>query len=156
MVIDDVTLINEKNFTFIKDLLLKFTCPLILCIGSSSYNHRDFSVFSSKRTLSLNYIEKSVISLFKPNNCRELIEIIRHKCLEYKVKTSKESINLLVKIGLECGSKYSLYILSVSSILNKKNFFQQIDVKKSCKLFLDHQKSIFFTKNQHFKIFYTK
>jgi hypothetical protein len=47
-----------------------------------------------------------------------------------------------------------MYLLSISSVLKKKNFININDIKKSYNFFFNCKRCIIFTKCQHFKIFY--
>ena len=156
LVIDDIYSLDKKNVNLLKNLLLKFNCPIILCAGDSNLHSKSSEQTSLIETLSIKISNLNIFSTFRPNGCKEFLEIIKLKCRQLNILAKRSVICLLVKLALECGLKYSLYLLSISLILKKKNVLKLNDVKQSFQLFLNCKNCLLFTKCQHFKTFYLK
>lgn len=154
LAIDDINFLSQVNFSFLKNLLAKYTCPIVLCIGNTSLSKDGLSSSTFLPKLPIDFICSNLVAAFKPIDCKEVFEIIKYTCLELNICLKKALINFLVKIGIECGIKYSMYLLSISSVLKKKNFIKINDIKKSYNFFFNCKRCIIFTKCQHFKIFY--
>ena len=154
VVIDGIEWIRIHEYNFLRDLLSKFLSPSILTISKSDFDRRNFHVNFSKGVPLVDLNDKNISASFKPLNCKEIFEIIRAKCTELDIYIKKKVISFLVKIGLNCGLKYSLYILSVSKLLKKKKSVGIKDIKLSYAVFLNPKRCITLASFQHFKIFY--
>jgi len=153
LIIDDINLLAENSFFFIKQLLFRFVCPLILCIGSTKPENEDFSM-EKKNHIPLDFIRSSVLSSFKPFECKEFFEIIKYTTFKFNICIKISAISLLVKIGLECGLKYALHLLSISTIFKIGDILKLKDIRKSYNLFFNCKSCLLFTGYEHFKIFY--
>lgn len=154
LALDDVHLLNDVNFSFLKNLLQKFTSPIILCCGLAYFKYKELTLLSSSHLFPLDFLNSCVVSTFRPTCCKEIFEIIKCTCCRLNLSIKKGAVSLLVKVGLECGLKYSIYLLSISSVLKKTKFLKIGDIKQSYNLFFNFGRCITFTKFQHFKSFY--
>jgi DNA helicase TIP49 (TBP-interacting protein) len=154
IVIDDIEWIKIDGIIFIKELLSKFLAPSILIVSKSDVDNKNFQPNFSEQTRLVTLSDINILVTFKPINCKELFEIIKTKCMELNIYINRKAIGFLVKIGLNCGLKYSLYILSVSILIKKNEGIKIYDIKSSYEIFLNSKRSIVQTKFQHFKIFY--
>jgi len=154
LIIDDINLLDDNKFSFIKQLILRFVCPTILCIGNS--NSEDFSIKSMKKFIPLDFLRSTVLGLYRPSDCKEFFEIIKYSSFEFNICINTKVISLLIKIALDCGLKYALYLLSVSTVFKKGNRLKLKDIRSSYNLFFNCKSCLLFTGYQHFKIFNLK
>jgi DNA helicase TIP49 (TBP-interacting protein) len=154
IVIDDIEWMKIEEIIFLKELLSKFLSPSILIVSKSDVDDKNFQCNFSEKTRLVTLSDINILVPFKPVNCKELFEIIKTKCMELNIYIKRKAIGFLVKIGLNCGLKYSLYILSISILLKKKEGIRIYDIKSSYEIFLNSKRCIIQTKFQHFNIFY--
>jgi hypothetical protein len=154
IVIDDIEWVKIDGIIFLKELLSKFLTPSILFVSKSDVDNKNFQPYFSEQTHLVPLSDINILVAFKPINCKELFEIIKIKCMELDIYIKRKAIGFLVKIGLNCGLKYSLYILSISILLKKKEGIRIYDIKSCYWIFLNSKRGLLQTKFQHFKIFY--
>ena len=154
IVIDGIEWVRIKEYNFLKELLSKFLSPSILTVAKSDFDRKRFLSNFSQGKPWVDLSNKNISVSFKPLNCKEIFEIIRAKCIELDLYIKKNAIGFLVKIGLNCGLRYSLYILSVSRLIKQKKGIGIKDIKISYEIFLNSKRCIILTTFQHFKIFY--
>ena len=154
IVIDDIEWMKTDEIIFLKEILSKFLTPSILIVSKLGVDNKNFQCNFLEQTGLVTISDINILVAFKPINCKELFEIIKTKCMELDIYIKRKAIGFLVKIGLNCGLKYSLYILSISILLKKNKGIRICDIKSSYGIFLNSKRCIIQTKFQHFEIFY--
>jgi len=154
LIIDDVNLIDKTSYYFLKNLMLKFTCPSIVCFGNTEIKSFKKNKNIYTETIPIDFIKSCIVSMFPPLNCREFSEIIKKKCYELNLALEKNVLCFFVRICFECGLKYSLYILTITMLFSKKYNIDIKHIKRASNIFLNHKQSVLSFGNQAFPIFY--
>ncbi|CAF4756217.1 unnamed protein product, partial [Rotaria socialis] len=80
----------------------------------------------------------------KPYEADEIKQILKIRCEEEDVEISDDALNVLTKIGRETSLRYSIQLITLSSIISRNRKAREVtvdDVKRVYEVFLDEARS---------------
>jgi len=151
--IDDVQLLSTDCFSFLIKILDGLLSPSLICVSNCIKNKIPGVEKFSQYGVPLDFLDRFLIIYTRPLEIFQLKEIISIRCLDGNVILEDNGYKLLVKIGLECGIRYALYILTMSiNILDPtRAMIKFINILKAYDLFVDYKRF-----KRHSKILNTK
>jgi DNA helicase TIP49 (TBP-interacting protein) len=142
LLLENANILKTDLFSFLSKNIESFLCPsIILTTGNSDLKINDSDVISSYG-IPVDFLDRFLLIQNNPYSYKEIKEILALKTNQEAIYFSSEALELLIKIGIECGIRYCIYVLSIIS-LTSYNKFSKIDiiiVKKSFLLFVDSKR----------------
>lgn len=105
--------------------------------------------YQSPHGIPIDLLDRSLIISTKPYNDKEISQILDIRCQEEDVEMTEGAMKLLTKIGKECSLRYSIHLITTSSLVAVKRKSAEVDVqdiRKVYSLFVDVKRSTQFLK----------
>jgi RuvB-like protein 2 len=148
LLLDEANLLNIDSFAYLSKNIESFISPsIILSTGNSDLKIHDVNYVSS-HGIPTDFLDRFLIIQTNPYSYNEIKKILFIKANEETLLIGTEAYELLTKIGIECGIRYSIYILSILILIsdNKSKKINTIEIKKSFLMFIDTKRFIRYSK----------
>nr|UXY88469.1 RuvB-like protein 2 [Cryptomonas curvata] len=148
LLLDEANLLNIDSFAYLSKNIESFISPsIILSTGNSDLKIHDVNYISS-HGIPTDFLDRFLIIQTNPYSYNEIKKILFIKANEETLLIDAEAYELLTKIGIECGIRYSIYILSIIILVsdNKSKTINTIEIKKSFLMFIDTKRFIRYSK----------
>ncbi|KAL7344626.1 RuvB-like helicase 2 [Encephalitozoon intestinalis] len=142
--IDEVHMLDIESFAFLNKAIEEDFCPVILV----STNKKECVIKGTDETspygMPKDFIDRALIISMEKYNREDLEAIIRHRILEEDVLIDGSAVDALVSISEESGLRYSMNLLTISSLRASKRGGKVVleDIKRVSELFLDEARGI--------------
>ncbi|CAF3611302.1 unnamed protein product [Rotaria sp. Silwood1] len=98
----------------------------------------------SPHGIPIDLLDRLLIITTKPYELDEIKQILKIRCEEEDVEISDDALNVLTKIGKETSLRYSIQLITLSSIISRNRKAREVtidDVKRVYEVFLDEARS---------------
>mmetsp|Transcript_39352 Transcript_39352/g.80608 ORF Transcript_39352/g.80608 Transcript_39352/m.80608 type:complete len:440 (+) Transcript_39352:1583-2902(+) len=137
--IDDIHILDSECLSFLGKKFESILSPFFICATDNSKTKVTGLKLLSFHGMPLDFLDRLLMVPLKPNSEKEIRKILKLRSEENSIPIEGKALNLLTRISLECGVRYSLYLMTTSIIINPNNL-KKLDVlriKKSYSLFVD-------------------
>jgi RuvB-like protein 2 len=159
LLLDEANLLNIDSFAYLSKNIESFISPsIILSTGNSDLKVHDIDYVSSLG-IPTDFLDRFLIIQTNPYSYNEIKKILSIKANENELLIDIEAYELLTKIGIECGIRYSIYILSIITLISddKSKKINTIEIRKSFLMFIDTKRFARYSKKLKKKnTFYSK
>nr|UXY87966.1 RuvB-like protein 2 [Cryptomonas curvata] len=142
LLLENANLLNVDIFGYLCKNIESFLSPsIILTIGNSDLKiHNNDFVYS--HGIPIDFLDRFLIIQTNPYSYKDIKEILLLKVKQEMLCISSQAFELLIKIGIECGIRYSIYVISLVNLTSYNKFFKVdiLIVKKSFLMFLDSKR----------------
>jgi len=142
--IDDVHLLSSQSFSFLGKVIETKFSPNFFFVTNRTEEKINGLNYISPHGIPVDFLDRFLILSTYPLSKIEIEQIIKIKLNNLRLILKKKCLLLVVKIGVECGLNYALYLLTTfcfhSIEKEKETGFHEILI--SFKLFLNFQKII--------------
>ena len=140
--IDDIHFLSTNCFSFLIKILDGLLSPSLICVSNCIKNKIVGVEKFSQYGVPLDFLDRFLIINTRPLEIFQLKEIISLRCLDGNIIIENNAHKLLVKIGLECGIRYSFYMLTMSINFSKKTrvMVKFRNILKAYDLFVDYKR----------------
>ncbi|AFM99389.1 DNA helicase [Encephalitozoon hellem ATCC 50504] len=142
--IDEVHMLDIESFAFLNKAIEEDFCPVILI----STNKKECVVRGTDETglygMPRDFIDRTLI-ISMEKYCREDLEaIIKHRILEEDILIDSEAMDRLVSISETSGLRYSMNLLTISSLRASRRGGKVTieDIQRVFELFLDEARGV--------------
>ena len=145
--IDEVHMLDIECFSYINRALEDELAPIVIMASNRGNTRIRGTNYRSPHGLPLDFLDRVVIVSTQPYGEDEIRQILSIRAQEEEVETTPNALELLTKIGKECGLRYASNLITTSTLLAQKRRMQQIDqqdVERSYQLFYDPARSVKF------------
>ena len=142
LLLEDANILNVDIFAYLCKNIESFLSPSIILSTENSDLKVNNADFISSHGIPVDFLDRFLIIQTNPYSYKEIKEILLLKANKEMLYFSNQAFELLIKIGIECGIRYCIYILSIIN-LNFYNKFTKIGIiaiKKSFLIFLDSKR----------------
>jgi len=153
--IDDIHLLNNESFSFLGKIIETRLSPNFFFATNYTKEKINGLNYISPHGIPVDFLDRFLILSTCPLSKMEIEKIIRLRSKELQLLLKKECLLLLVKIGIECGLNYALYLLSTLCFHSSKKKKETgiHDILISFKLFLNFRKIIRNTNHPKYFLF---
>jgi DNA helicase TIP49 (TBP-interacting protein) len=142
--IKNIEYLNSICFSFFKKILDGLLSPSFLCTSDDTmYSSKDLSNYSSG-SIPLDFLDRFSIFMVKPFGKSEIRKILINKLLDGNIILENKVLDFLVKICVQCGFDFTLYLTSI--LINTLNFNASNvkigDVLRIYDLFVDYRRLV--------------
>lgn len=142
--IDEVHMLDVESFAFLNKAVEDDFCPVIIV----STNKKEWTVRGSSEMcpygIPRDFIDRALIISMVGQSTKDLEMIIRHRVLEEDVSIDEDAVARLVSIAGTSGLRYSMNLLTISSLRAQKRGRRVLaeDVDRAFHLFLDERRGV--------------
>ncbi len=145
--IDEVHMLDIECFSYINRALEDELAPIVIMASNRGNTRIRGTNYRSPHGLPLDFLDRVVIVSTQPYGEDEIRQILAIRAQEEEVEATPNALELLTKIGKECGLRYASNLITTSTLLAKKRRTEKIDqqdVERSYQLFYDPARSVKF------------
>ena len=147
--IDEVHMLDIECFSFLNRALESDQAPIVVMATNRGITKIRGTNYLSPHGLPIDLLDRSLIISTKPYTDKEISQILDIRCQEEDVEMTEGAMKLLTKIGKECSLRYSIHLITTSSLVAIKRKSAEVDVadiRKVYSLFVDVKRSTQFLK----------
>ncbi len=145
--IDEVHMLDIECFSYINRALEDELAPIVIMASNRGNTRIRGTNYRSPHGLPLDFLDRVVIVSTQPYGEDEIRQILAIRAQEEEVEVTPNALELLTKIGKECGLRYASNLITTSTLLAQKRRVDKIDqqdVERSYQLFYDPARSVKF------------
>lgn len=145
--IDEVHMLDIECFSYINRALEDDLAPIVIMASNRGNTRIRGTNYRSPHGLPLDFLDRVVIVSTQPYSEDEIRQILAIRAQEEEVDVTPNALELLTKIGKECGLRYASNLITTSTLLAQKRRVEKIDqqdVERSYQLFYDPARSVKF------------
>jgi RuvB-like protein 2 len=147
--IDEVHMLDIECFSYLNRALESDQAPIVVMATNRGITKIRGTNYLSPHGLPIDLLDRSLIISTKPYTDKEISQILDIRCQEEDVEMTEGAMKLLTKIGKECSLRYSIHLITTSSLVAIKRKSAEVDVadiRKVYSLFVDVKRSTQFLK----------
>lgn len=145
--IDEVHMLDIECFSYINRALEDELAPIVIMASNRGNTRIRGTNYRSPHGLPLDFLDRVVIVSTQPYGEEDIRQILAIRAQEEEVEVTPNALELLTKIGKECGLRYASNLITTSTLLAQKRRVEKIDqqdVERSYQLFYDPARSVKF------------
>jgi RuvB-like protein 2 len=145
--IDEVHMLDIECFSYINRALEDELAPIVIMASNRGNTRIRDTNYRSPHGLPLDFLDRVVIVSTQPYGEEDIRQILAIRAQEEEVEVTPNALELLTKIGKECGLRYASNLITTSTLLAQKRRVEKIDqqdVERSYQLFYDPARSVKF------------
>ena len=150
--IDEVHMLDIESFSFLNRALENDLAPILVMASNRGITNIRGTEYLSPHGIPVDLLDRTLIISTKPYSEKEILQILKIRCIEEDVEIAENALELLTKIGVETSLRYAIQLIITSSLCAQKRKAKQVelqDVKKVYGLFIDVKRSVQFLKSQN-------
>ncbi|XP_027047277.1 ruvB-like 2 [Pocillopora damicornis] len=147
--IDEVHMLDIECFSFLNRALENDMAPVLIMATNRGITKIRGTNYKSPHGIPLDLLDRLLIISTSPYQEKDLRQILTIRCEEEDVEMSEDAIFLLTKIAQETSLRYSIQLITASSLVCRKRKGTEVnvdDIKRVYSLFLDEARSTQFLK----------
>ncbi|KAJ7373667.1 RuvB-like 2 [Desmophyllum pertusum] len=147
--IDEVHMLDIECFSFLNRALENDMAPVLIVATNRGITKIRGTNYKSPHGIPLDLLDRLLIISTSPYQEKDLRQILSIRCEEEDVEMSEDAIFLLTKIAQETSLRYSIQLITTSSLVCRKRKGTEVnldDIKRVYSLFLDEARSSQFLK----------
>lgn len=147
--IDEVHMLDIECFSFLNRALENDMAPVLIMATNRGITKIRGTNYKSPHGIPLDLLDRLLIISTSPYLEKDLRQILSIRCEEEDVEMSEDAIFLLTKIAQETSLRYSIQLITASSLVCRKRKGTEVnvdDIKRVYSLFLDEARSTQFLK----------
>nr|UXY87468.1 hypothetical protein 1634Bnrm3_p101 [Cryptomonas sp.] len=148
LLFDDANMLDIECFSFLSKNIESVLSPVFILSTNNSTLKINGIGFSSPHGIPVDVIDRFLVIQTSPHSYCELRKILSSKADDDLLYLDENAKELLTKIGIECGIRYSIYIMSIASLISQNKYIPICakEIKQSFLLFVDSKRFIRYTK----------
>jgi RuvB-like protein 2 len=148
LLIDEANLLDTESFAYLNKYIEGFISPSIILSANNSNLNLSGTQFKSPYGIPIDFLDRFLVVQTSSYSCNEIENILKLRAKEEMLLVDDEAYKLLIKIGIECGIRYSIYVMCISIIVSTGGFtnINYKDIKKSFMMFVDRDRFTRYTK----------
>ncbi|CAF4651353.1 unnamed protein product, partial [Rotaria sp. Silwood2] len=142
--IDEVHMLDIECFSFLNRALESDMAPILIMATNRGITKIRGTNQQSPHGIPIDLLDRLLIITTKPYELDEIKQILKIRCEEEDVEISDDALNVLTKIGKETSLRYSIQLITLSSIISRNRKAREVaieDVKRVYEVFLDEARS---------------
>ncbi|CAF0729105.1 unnamed protein product [Rotaria sordida] len=142
--IDEVHMLDIECFSFLNRALESDMAPILIMATNRGITKIRGTNQQSPHGIPIDLLDRVLIITTKPYEIDEIKQILKIRCEEEDVEISDDALNVLTKIGKETSLRYSIQLITLSSIISRNRKAREVtvdDVKRVYEVFLDEARS---------------
>ncbi|CAF3029337.1 unnamed protein product [Rotaria socialis] len=142
--IDEVHMLDIECFSFLNRALESDMAPILIMATNRGITKIRGTNQQSPHGIPIDLLDRLLIITTKPYEADEIKQILKIRCEEEDVEISDDALNVLTKIGRETSLRYSIQLITLSSIISRNRKAREVtvdDVKRVYEVFLDEARS---------------
>ncbi|CAF0832617.1 unnamed protein product [Adineta ricciae] len=142
--IDEVHMLDIECFSFLNRALESDMAPILIMATNRGITKIRGTNQQSPHGIPIDLLDRLLIITTKPYEIDEIKQILKIRCEEEDVEISDDALNVLTKIGKETSLRYSIQLITLSSIISRNRKAREVtveDVKRVYEVFLDEARS---------------
>ncbi|UJR36031.1 hypothetical protein I4U23_028769 [Adineta vaga] len=142
--IDEVHMLDIECFSFLNRALETDMAPILIMATNRGITKIRGTNQQSPHGIPIDLLDRLLIITTKPYEIDEIKQILKIRCEEEDVEISDDALNVLTKIGKETSLRYSIQLITLSSIISRNRKAREVtveDVKRVYEVFLDEARS---------------
>jgi len=142
--IDEVHMLDIECFSFLNRALESDMAPILIMATNRGITKIRGTNQQSPHGIPIDLLDRLLIITTKPYELDEIKQILKIRCEEEDVEISDDALNVLTKIGKETSLRYSIQLITLSSIISRGRKAREVtvdDVKRVYEVFLDEARS---------------
>jgi RuvB-like protein 2 len=142
--IDEVHMLDIECFSFLNRALESDMAPILIMATNRGITKIRGTNQQSPHGIPIYLLDRLLIITTKPYEIDEIKQILKIRCEEEDVEISDDALNVLTKIGKETSLRYSIQLITLSSIISRNRKAREVtvdDVKRVYEVFLDEARS---------------
>ncbi|CAF0908067.1 unnamed protein product [Rotaria sordida] len=142
--IDEVHMLDIECFSFLNRALESDMAPILIMATNRGITKIRGTNQQSPHGIPIDLLDRVLIITTKPYEIEEIKQILKIRCEEEDVEISDDALNVLTKIGKETSLRYSIQLITLSSIISRNRKAREVtvdDVKRVYEVFLDEARS---------------
>lgn len=142
--IDEVHMLDIECFSFLNRALESDMAPILIMATNRGITKIRGTNQVSPHGIPIDLLDRLLIITTKPYELDEIKQILKIRCEEEDVEISDDALNVLTKIGKETSLRYSIQLITLSSIISRNRKAREVtieDVKRVYEVFLDEARS---------------
>jgi DNA helicase TIP49 (TBP-interacting protein) len=142
--IKNIEYLNHTCFSFFKKILDSLLSPSFLCTSDdTACSSKHLSNYSSD-SIPLDFLDRFSIFIMKPFGKSEIKKILINKLLDKNLILENKVLDFLVKICVQCGFDFTLYLISIliNTLKSNASNVNIGDVLKIYDLFIDYRRLV--------------
>jgi RuvB-like protein 2 len=158
--IDEVHMLDIECFSFLNRALESETAPIVIMATNRGITTIRGTHYKSPHGIPLDLLDRTLIITTIPYSEKDIRQILDIRCEEEDVEMTDDAKELLTKIGLETSLRYSIQLITASSLVAAKRKSEEVDivdirrvysmfvdVKRSTQYLMEHQKEYMFSED---------
>ncbi|EGR27030.1 hypothetical protein IMG5_202680 [Ichthyophthirius multifiliis] len=142
--IDEVHMLDMECFSFLNRALESETAPIIILATNRGITNIRGTNYKGPHGMPLDLLDRLLIINTVPYTEKEIRQIIEIRCEEEDVEMTEEAKEALTTIGNETTLRYSIQLITTSSLVAAKRKSQEVDIvdiRKVYSMFMDLKRS---------------
>ncbi|CAF3979825.1 unnamed protein product [Rotaria sp. Silwood2] len=142
--IDEVHMLDIECFSFLNRALESDMAPILIMATNRGITKIRGTNQQSPHGIPIDLLDRLLIITTKPYELDEIKQILKIRCEEEDVEISDDALNVLTKIGKETSLRYSIQLITLSSIISRNRKAREVtvdDIKRVYEVFLDEARS---------------
>jgi len=142
--IDEVHMLDIECFSFLNRALESDMAPILIMATNRGITKIRGTNQQSPHGIPIDLLDRLLIITTIPYELDEIKQILKIRCEEEDVEMSDDALNVLTKIGKETSLRYSIQLITLSSIISRNRKAREVtvdDVKRVYEVFLDEARS---------------
>jgi len=131
-------------FFILKSSLESDMAPILIMATNRGITKIRGTNQQSPHGIPIDLLDRLLIITTIPYELDEIKQILKIRCEEEDVEMSDDALNVLTKIGKETSLRYSIQLITLSSIISRNRKAREVtvdDVKRVYEVFLDEARS---------------
>jgi len=142
--IDEVHMLDIECFSFLNRALESDMAPILIMATNRGITKIRGTNQQSPHGIPIDLLDRLLIITTKPYEMDEIKQILKIRSEEEDVEISDDALNVMTKIGKETSLRYSIQLITLSSIISRNRKAREVtveDVKRVYEVFLDEARS---------------
>lgn len=142
--IDEVHMLDIECFSWLNRALESELAPVLIIATNRGFAKIRGTDYKSPHGIPIDLLDRLMIIATVPYNEKEIKRILEIRAEEEDVEMSKDSLDLLTKIGTETSLRYAIQMITVASLCCAKRKGNEVgieDIKRVYSLFVDVKRS---------------
>ncbi|CAG9316959.1 unnamed protein product [Blepharisma stoltei] len=142
--IDEVHMLDIECFSFLNRAMESDAAPIIIMATNRGFAQIRGTKYRGAHGVPIDLLDRSLIIMTRPYTEEEIRSILKIRCEEEDVEMTEEALDLLTTIGLDTSLRYSIQLITTSSLVARKRKASEVDVpdvRRVYSLFIDLKRS---------------
>lgn len=151
LMIDEAHMLDIECFSFLNRALESDLAPIVVMASNRGMARVRGTKYKSPHGIPIDLLDRALIISTKGYDAEEIKSILEIRCSEEDVTLTSAALDVLAKIGSETSLRYSMQLITSSSLIARRRKATQVDVpdvRRAYTLFLDEKRSVQFCKEQ--------